>query len=241
MKRSYMPWQCILASAIGLSACVDAGATIQVLRNQQPEDGCSVPASKASTFLPRGRIEATADAGYLFTPLVENVAVSSDQAARTVFVDGANIDLVFTGGHFSEAEIAALGDELTHFRQSFSGSIPAGTVASFAFEVISKDVLEALEAKLDDGDFEQVIAEVQIVGSIDGSTVKSNVFNYPIDVCKGCLVTDLGLCTDIGDQEINSGGVCQDQQDAPLDCCTKSNGDVICPAVLEEPIDVPPA
>ena len=236
MKKWYSAWprlsaQCVLVGAFGLSACADGGDTIQILRNQLPQAGCVVPDSDTGTFLPRGRIESTAADGYLFTPLVENRAVQNAAAERTVFVNGANVDLKFSGDLFSDGEIKAFNDAgLTRFKQSFSGSIRAGGLASFAFEVLPKGLLEEIDSRLGVGEFAQVIAEVEVLGSLDGGEIESNLFSYPIQVCKGCLLQNLGSCDALISDDVNTGGVCQALQDGLLDCCTDAEGAQVCPA-----------
>ena len=221
--------QGLLVSALGLSACVDGGDTIQVLRNQLPQAGCLVPDSATATFMPRGRIESSAAGGYLFTPLIENRAVPNAAADRNVFVDGANVDLKFSDDLFSEAEIKAFNDSgLARFKQSFSGSIPAGGLASFAFEVLPKGLLDEIDNRLADGQSTQVVAQVEVLGTLDGGDIESNLFSYPIQVCKGCLIQNLGSCESIISEEINTGGVCQALQDGILDCCTDAEGGLVC-------------
>lgn len=231
MKRSYVLWQCVVVGAIGLSGCVDAGATLQILRNQAPEEGCSVSSSATGDFLARGRIESDANEGYLFTPLIENRAEKSGMAERVVFINGANVDLKFTGDFFSESEISGFKDEgLARFKHSLSGSIAPGALAPLSFEVIPKGMLEAIDAKLAEGESTQVFAEVEILGSLDGGDVDSSVFRYPIEVCKGCLRNDLGSCELLGDEEIRTGGSCQPFQDGITDCCTDATDSLVCPA-----------
>ena len=232
MKKSHTLYQILLAGALSAQvACVDAAESIQILQNQVAGEGCVVGTDK-STFQARGRIDVNATGGYLFTPLVENSAVSSQSATRRVFVEGANVDIEFPGGEFSTDDFDAA---LVSFKKPFSGSIDPGASNTFAFEVISKKLLDDMAtAGLAEGSPVEVIAKVEIVGTMDGSGLSSNVFSYPIEVCNGCLTNVVGDCTDLPTElEIRTGGTCQTLQDGVLDCCVKSDETMSCPAVAE--------
>jgi hypothetical protein len=225
------------AAALILAAagCTDAGASFFIVQNQSPDQGCVVPSSTTANFIPRGRIEVEAESGYLFTPVVQSLVRQSPtgQSPRVLFVEGADVTLSFDEARISASEQASLRDSgLAHFRQAFSGAIYPGGVTSFAFEVISRALLDRLGGMVGAGDSILVTAEVVLFGSLDGGTIESQPFTYPIDVCRGCLLVDRGLCAGLpAGYEPATGGNCQTLQDMPLDCCTSAEGDLVCPAV----------
>ena len=232
----HMSWKIAAAGLLALQVgCVDAGSSIQILRNQAPDEGCVVPTSETALFYSRGVIDVAATRGYLFTPLIKNLAVTSATADRTAFVEGANVDLVFATDLYSEAELSSLKEQgLSFFRQSFSGNIDPGGVASFAFEIIPKGMLDSLAGKISAGETTQVVAEVEVIGRQAGGDVSSSVFRYPIDVCNGCLVNNLGSCSTLESDATNTGGACQSLQDGIVDCCD-DNGTQVCPAIKKSP------
>src|SRR5690349_13970882 len=139
------------AASLLASACTDAGNTLIVLQNQVPGNGCTVSADRSSDFIPRGRIDAAAEDGYLFTPLVQNVAESTGQDnQRILFVEGADVTL---SGDF-EAD-----GSLTSFSQAFSGSLLPGDLASFAFIIVPEQLVRQLGDALPDGGEVAVNAE----------------------------------------------------------------------------------
>ena len=123
-----------------------------------------------------------------------------------------------------------IGNLIGYQPASVPVNIPAGGLASFAFEVLPKGLLDEIDNRLADGQSTQVVAQVEVLGTLDGSDVESNLFSYPIEVCKGCLIQNLGSCESIISEEINTGGVCQALQDGILDCCTNAEGALVCPA-----------
>ena len=227
MKQSQVTWQIFLAGVLGATgACAADGAeSIQILRNQVPGEGCVIPTDTSGLFQPRGRIDVAASSGYLFTPIIQSNVEPSEAAGRWVFVEGANVSLEFVG---SNAPGTDFGD-LTNFRSLFSGSIEPGGVASFAFDIVPKQLLGMLTVNVDDP--LQVVATIEVTGTLDGSDVTSNTFSYPVEICNGCMTNVLGACEGLEATEISLGGACQTYQDGVVDCCTDAEGALVCPAV----------
>jgi hypothetical protein len=241
MRRSHV--LCALVLAVGSAGslalgtgCVDdsADGSLVILNNQVPGDGCVISGSATGTFIPAGVIDTFADFGYVFTPVVQNFSsteISGTDPQRRVFVEGANVDIHFeTTNVFDDAELAMFEDEgLTRFRVPFSGSIaPNEGTAGFAFEALPKELLDAIREKTDGRVL--TILDIQIVGKQGGGTVKSQVFHYPVTVCTGCLVRDVGACSGLPEGFIAAqGGACNPAQDAIVDCC-EASGSRICPA-----------
>jgi hypothetical protein len=228
MLTKQVPLAGALVAALLSAACTDAGTTLIVLQNQEPGDGCTVSADRGAAFIPRGHIDARAEDGYLFTPLVQNVAeATSNDSQRILFVEGADVDL---SGDFTA------DGSLTSFSQAFSGSLLPGDLASFAFIIIPEQLVTQLGDSLAEGASVPVDAEITVFGTVDGGDVESQVFHYTVDVCDGCTTVNQGDCTALPDDfTAETGGNCQPLQDGSIDCCTSSGGDLVCPAVKEAP------
>jgi len=238
MKQSTISMTLILASALiaPLMGCVDAADSIVILNNQIPDEGCILKAGLNEAFFSRGQIDVIdldQTNGYLFTPVVLNRGEANDSRDSLFFVEGANVDLEFVPDFFSEDELAQLkADGNSRFLQEFSGSVLAEGTGTFDFEIIPRTMLSAIAAKLQLGDSTRVLAKVEIVGKINGGGASSQVFTYPVDVCNGCLANNLGTCDQVPlELEIRSGGTCQPLQDGVADCCTNTDGALMCPAV----------
>lgn len=238
MKLSNIPWKLLLAGSLTCQvACTADGAeTLQLLRNQLPADGCVVPIDSTGPFQPRGRIDVSSNQGYRFTPLVQNVAIANENSMRRIFVDGANVDIEFVGANAPDP--ASFQDNYINFRSPFSGSIAAEGLTSFDFDIVSRELLADLASAVTPTSSVQLIASVTIVGDLDGDTVESNTFSYPVEICDGCMRNVLGPCLGLSETlEISGGGACNSNQDGILDCCTAGDGSLTCPAV---PIAIDP-
>jgi hypothetical protein len=243
----------LAASAVGIVAlavmtvggvgCTTADAldhSLLILQNQAPGAQCTVSTSRTSTVLGRGFIDARSQRGYLFTPLVQNFAVTGDNiedTQRIAFIEGAEVDLGLDDTLDSGQASALDAQGVVHFSELFSVPVfPDGGVAALSFTVVPAEVLAALGEALPDGsqEFSTIDAAVTIFGTMGGGDFESQVFHYQIDVCDGCAVFDNGLCELLApDFVANQGGNCNPLQDPPgvVDCCTNDLGLLQCPAV----------
>ncbi len=238
MKQSTISMTLILASALiaPLMGCVDAADSIVILNNQIPSEGCILKAGDNEPFFSRGQIDVidlNQTTGYLFTPVIKNLAEPNASSDSLFFAEGAKVDLEFIPEFFSVDELAQLKtDGNSRFLQEFSGSVLAQNTGTFDFEIIPRTMLGAIAAKLQLGDSTRVLAKVEIVGKLGGGGVSSQIFTYPVDVCNGCLANNLGTCDQVPlDFEVRVGGTCQPLQDGVADCCTRQDGVLICPAI----------
>jgi hypothetical protein len=223
-----------LGAVAVLAGCTAAGTPIFILQNQVPAEGC-VPPTDLGSFNPRGRIDTAASGGYVFTPVVQNVA-EADGVQGLVFVEGADVDLTLQSGFIDEA---AVEDDdtfraLTHFSKRFSGTIQPGEgLTSFVFTILPRELLADYMAErlAADGTLVEVQADVKVFGTMNGGDVSTPTFTYWIDVCNGCMKQDLGACADLSSSYTAlEGGVCTDLQDTPLECCTAADSSEVCPA-----------
>ena len=230
-----------LASALGFMGapgCTSEDATVVILQNQAPTMGCMVSSSSSDAYVPRGFIDAQANAGYFFTPLLRNFATSTSTAGegrRIAFLEGAEIRLDFPAGLLSDAELSDLSSRnLVEFSQPFSAAVsPNGGLTSVVFELIPVPVLQALRGPLpEDGTLASIQATVQVFGKLGGSSITTQEFVYWVDVCDGCAKNQLGDCALVDPSaDIRTGGVCNLLQDGFVDCCTQA-GEEVCPAAV---------
>ena len=222
------PGLALIVLAMSASGCTEGGRPLVILQNVAPEEGCQFPAQEGADRIVRGRIDVQAEEGYLFAPLVQNNAVglADNPGARLAAIEGADVELTLQEGFTPAGDPA---DELS-FTAYFSGAIqPDGGLASFAFIVLTKQFMETfIEPALPPGPPMEVIARIVVFGQMGGSTTESVPFNYPIEVCNGCMTVDVGACADLpADYEALTGGICNTLQDVPLECCDDFT---VCPA-----------
>jgi hypothetical protein len=218
-----------LSSLVALAgACTDGGESLIILQNQAPGTGCQISASAGSDFISRGEIEVASPVGYLFTPLVRSLVNETQSSQRLVVVQGADVDITLPDG-------VTVDPALLSFSQRFSGTITAGGDTSFAFEIVPRPLLEALAGTVSPDRTVQLIARVSVFGTLDGGDVKSVPFDYPVDVCEGCLVVNNGSCSALSGEFVpRTGNDCNPFQDQVVDCCDDGTG-LICPAVVPPP------
>lgn len=231
-----------------VGACVDnnADSGLVILRNVAPEMGCVVDPSSTAVRT-SGIIEADSPVGYVFTPVVRNDLVTFEGeniTAKSIFVTGARVTIDFyDAALFTAAEQTQFdADGLTKFMVPSSGAIdPDGGLQSYQLEIVPPELLAKIAPKLvasaaDPAPSTMLDVRVQFVGTRTGSSVSSNTFRYPVEVCLDCLTTMLGACAAVPtDAEIHTGGACGLHQDGPLDCCTDAAGAPVCPAVSTTP------
>lgn len=203
------------AAAVAATACTtDGGSTFFIVQNQVPTEGCQISPDVGSTFLSKGVVEGDFARGYLFTPVVRSLFSESENpdVNRGIIVSGADVSLSFPSGEL---------DDIPTFRQSFSMYIPQGGSSSVGFDIIPGPYLADIAAAIPgDTGVIQVRAEINMFGDADGRDVDAETFIYNVDVCRGCLATFYGLCSELPDgTTFDQGGACDVFQDAQVDCC----------------------
>lgn len=233
----------LLGLVTAAGGCVaDNDLSLFILHNQVPEEGCIVPAQDTGLYRSIGTLDVRApNPGYLFTPVVQNgTAVDPDNPNQNVVIlQGADISLVAGTTSTSIELLDGLGgapllrEEQQRRTMLFSGSVAPGGTTGVGFLALDADQVNELRAAMDSKGWTsvQIVARISIFGEIDGGgLVETPPFDYPITVCIGCLVRDLGACSSVPPgTQIRTGNSCNPYQDTPVDCCT-SNGALLCPA-----------
>jgi hypothetical protein len=220
----------VWASAALFSACADSGASVVILHNQVPGAGCVIGDDPNAPYRGRGLIDTAETSGYLFTPVVQSRAqeIKGDPGARLIQLQGAEVELETQPG------LLASTRPWPKFTSRFSGSVSPGGTSGLAFTVLNKEHLADLAATglLSPVQRATVIAHIVVFGVMDDQDVESEPFQYPIEVCAGCLAYDRGPCSALpsGFKGL-TGGQCNLLQDEAVDCCSTDAGDYLCPAV----------
>jgi hypothetical protein len=205
-------------------------------------DSCALTGDASQAFLAHGQINASSPQGYLLTPLFESAITSTGASdlQRTILLSGANIELsvvamtvTHTDGTTTNPPLPTLSGTDAKFRVLFSGSLPPGGTANFAFEVVPvsamRTIMAAAGAGPDDSVNAEVTAKVTADGTMGGDRVDSSPFTYPITVCNDCVLVEHGACADFMGT-VRTGNACNPFQDGPVDCCTDDTGALVCPA-----------
>jgi len=232
MKLSNISWKLLLAGSLTCQvACTAEGAeSMLLLRNQQPTEGCQISVNPTGAYQPAGRIDVSSAQGYRFTPLIQNLAQSNMNSMKRIFIEGANVDIEFLNAN--PPTVGAGLENSINFRAPFSGSVESNGFTTFDFTIVTRELLADLADDVTPTNSIQLSANITIVGELDGDSVESNTFKYPVEVCDGCMRNVLGPCLGLDEGlAISQGGVCNTNQDGQLDCCTAADGSLTCPAI----------
>lgn len=237
MRPNPLALAMLAGTVFAAGACVssDQDTVIVILQNNSPTDGCQSNVDPSGPFIARGTIDTNSSNGYMLSPIVQNTASTTNSTTSQLYLlEGADITLTPQSGFFSDGELAQLdmASQLS-FSQRFSGVVqPDGGITFMVFEIIGTPFLDAVAAKLPaDGTKLQVKASIQIFGQLHGGELKSQKFDYWVDVCNGCLApVDLGTCDSVPDGYVAGQGSCWGLQDFAVECCTDASGATLCPA-----------
>jgi hypothetical protein len=218
-----------------------------IIQNQVPGENCSVSTS-SSLYLPSGLLDvslvrAEAPTAYLVFPLLENdlpgpgggQTVDGNRIALSAF----NVDLHLTSTD-APTEIADMfsgletsHDPLVHFSIATSGSVAsAGGHTAAIVESFPTGLATTLAPMLTPGMHVFVNIRVRALGNKLTGAVVSDDFDFPIQLCSGCLVASVQACP-VSKVPARLGNPCNPAQDDPVDCCL-IGGSLVCPSVVSQ-------
>ena len=222
---------------VGLaSGCANDGdAGMFVLNNSAPPAGtvCTFTGAQAQLFTSAGSISAystetnAAASGYILSPLIESrITTTSDVQIpqRTIHLEGANITAQVNGNGVKQQYTAL-----------FAGSLAPGGTTNVSFEALPVPSIMAFEPSKTDNIL--VVLTVQIFGTLGGSRIDADPFQYPVTIVgegKGIVFGVTNLCTVPG-SVARTGNACNPFQDGTVDCCLSKSGRLVCPAIAELP------
>jgi len=240
----------LLAAASALAAGCSGtppGAFV-IIQNQVPNSDCSIPAGLGNVYRGEGvldvRLISQQKSGYELFPVMQNnfPAPGGGQTvdANRIALSGFNVDIEVDEGATGEiadlinadraADPSSADYQKVHYGTFTSGSVASGggftssAVEAFpvdlASDVLSKHVLSQTQTSW-------VFASVRSLGKTLSGDVTSDSFRYPIQLCDGCLMDNLGPCP----VAASAGNQCYMGQDSSTGCCTQ-NGQFFCPATV---------
>ncbi|MDA3862662.1 MAG: hypothetical protein PF689_02225 [Deltaproteobacteria bacterium] len=236
MKNYFKIILVLLVMATG--SCAENSASLVIIQNQAPEEGCTASNQVSTDFLSHGIIDVGAaryglDPRYIGWFVVENNLTSTVESngieLNKVEIKQANVSLNLG------AAGSNLGSEYTKFSDSTFVSIPPDETRSVQVNLIHPNVADRLN--IQEGQFIEGFASLQIIGEIGGTEIETNKITFPITICYGCLVQNIGPCdAAVFPETLSEGHSCNKTQDEELHCCFDSNASDAdnpyrCPAV----------
>jgi hypothetical protein len=151
---------------------------------------------------------------------------TSETDASRIVIQGAKVTVTDASGK-ELADFMTLG---SGFLDPSSGATPG--YGSFELTIVDSATIDSLRAQLSFLERTTIVTHTQALGqTLGGQHVASNVFEYSITACRGCLIafdTDPALkpipnCYAAAPTSPSGSTVCFFGQDAPVDChvCTK--------------------
>jgi hypothetical protein len=212
--RSFFTFSIIAALGAGCVADSAQNNSLVLLKNQAPDANCNVAGADNGTFIGAGILDIADGDAYFMTPLIElrtEVFDSNDPLARSVTIQGAEVSI----------------DGFDTFSERFSVVMPPNSSIGALIRLVDRADMNVAAG-------DSLLAEVVVFGETAGSSVESNTFDYPIDVCDGCLRS--GETTPCTSFQAPDGELCFPGQDSfGVACCTDSAGTLQCPGFLEPP------
>lgn len=224
------------------------------------EDSCALEPSATAPFVSRGTLNLDSPIPYLLTPLIQSriTAAMGQESVRTVALRGARVDLAIgpisvedaagnvtfscaaegASACFTEAERTALATAgVTKFTSLFSAPLPPNSgLAATAFDAVSTSALREIRRKVGALPATSrlsalVVATSTIFGDLGSNELEGLPYVYPVSVCTGCVLANVGACAALPMGFVaRKGNPCNPYQDGIVDCCT-AGGALVCPAV----------
>lgn len=226
----------IILLVFALTACAENSASLVILQNQAPEEGCKASNTVSDNFVSHGVLDLGA-ARYGITPQYYAWLVVSNNLKSTVDSHGVELNAVEMKSAQIDVSLGSAGAGLgayTSFADYTFVTISPGQTRSLQVNVIPPNL--AGRISLAEGQFVEAVAKIQLVGERGGSDIETNSINLPITLCNGCLAINIGSCaTATFPGTVYLGHTCNKSQDTPIHCCLDTvagGGEAYrCPAV----------
>ena len=233
--RAWSRWAIglVALAAVMASGCTDRSPQVLFVQYNQAVDRGTACTARAGSGISRpiGWMDIAVTNRYMLFPAVENGL----PPIETVTATGAtqlrleNNKLQITGATIYydlppdlEADLAGQGVAVPQGQFVFtSGSLQPGEIGALALEAVPPLVGQIIRLSTilkERYATTQILVRVTVEGvMLDGDTVNSNEFVYPLNVCNGCLVYfPIGDCTVTPDEPLELP--CFPGQDEGLDC-----------------------
>jgi hypothetical protein len=228
----------LLVSAI--SACSDGGDEgLLITKNVAVLDivgDCTFTGDPSEQFLAAGAVDPHSTYYQLNPQFESRITFDStdptQESQRTVIVNSGDIDIVFPDTSlFDAATLASMkANGLTHFKELFSAPVtPLGT-SDASVQIIHEDLIKAVAAAAPGSDVEMEVT-ITAHGTMSGAEVDSQAFTYPVTETS-VIEQPLLACPLPMGTTIDTGNPCNIFQDAPVTCCSNTDGSLQCPATL---------
>jgi hypothetical protein len=209
-----------------VSACAENNQTIfiRAVQAKSTSGDCVVPADPERARVSSGIIDLALASSYSATILVGNQMIPRGDPVNVraessrVILKGAVVRVMRADG----TEIRAYTRLAQGFVEPAGGNTPG--YGNIAVDIIDAESAAGIGAGLQKGQAIRLLARLKVFGTtLGGKDVETGEFEFPVDVCLGCLVrftpdpTTNECCTGTT-QGTQSTTECAPGQDTPSDC-----------------------
>lgn len=235
----------LVLTACALAACGRVPGQFEIVNNQVPTAGCSIPVNE-SLYQGQGRLDVSlvqrgSESAFFVFPLLRNnlPASGSGPDANQIKLKSFAVDISLLNAPpaitelMSGLETNAATSPLLHYKTPWSGNIPSGggqvsaLVAAFPVELAARILGTQV---LGTSPSVWMNLRVRSFGSTTTQDMESDPFDYPVAICAGCLIANVQPCPYTAAPQF-VGNPCNVAQDSPVDCCINGN-DLICPPTV---------
>ncbi len=234
-RRASRWWSVATVAAIALVACARNEQSMFIRQVVAPpvaagSSGCIYTAEVSQSQLSSGIVDFGLRDTYRAVFLVGNQmkAQASVEQVRAessrVLIEGAEV-------HVFDAK----DKELRAFTRLATGTIDPGDGSTPGYSTVQVDVLDGVSIREAAADIKsrtetrRLIVKVSLFGhSLGGREVETNVFQFPIDVCKGCLVSFAAAIDDPTIPGADCKGTATTSTDAIVPCVLGQDQVVSC-------------
>ena len=229
----------VLGLALVVGCGGDESGQFVIVQNQVHDQGCTVPGSKGDVYRGEGRLDVAlvgddAQVAYRLYPLLQNNLRKLDRPSEPNRLLLHSFNVAVDVDHTAPKaviDVVAKDQRLSRFGEPWSGTLdPGGSTLSAGVMVVTGELARRIRGTraLETQTSMRLFVTVQAVArTLDGGSIQSDKFRFPITVCQGCLVSSVQACPAI---PRNLGNACNIAQDVPVDCCLSDNR-LMCPAI----------
>jgi hypothetical protein len=171
--------------------------------------------------------------GYILAPVVRNNLISMMTATspelNNVYINSFDVELKQNKGDTFLNGLAASSLKFNIPSAAGLAQPGMGQVAAL-IEVIPAGYVSMLQNVTSMPSIDPIIVHIRANGAHSGVTLSSSWSDFPVYLCAGCLLNNLGACPATGGfpaAQIHNGS-CYPQQDGVLSCCTPAMGAPLC-------------
>ncbi len=233
----------VVFAAVGSACAAPSGDESFIIRSNlavAEGNGCFLSPDLNAIALSRGQIFINSPIPYQLHPMFESriVAPEGKESLRTVFLHGANVEVVIGPIETIDKDGFVNIDtteETVKFKTLFSAALaPNGGLVAGEFDLISLDVLSKVRQRVagiaaTTRIHAQTRATATAFGDYYGDEINSNPFEFPVLVCNDCVVNVVS-CPLPMTATPRQGNACNLFQDGIVDCCNDDINGLTCPA-----------